>query len=187
VVSSGSIDNIIMKVYHHLSNVNYALRSATFKFATADQTNWTVVDVSLSRILVYRMLHMRGEKKLMIGKSYDNMLYQTDEVVDQTKRPITLYNESPFNLVHFVPLPNVRAKENYLLECVDEVFNAVKDSQGNVLRDAITNKILAYDKTIKYKPKIDWVRENIRWIKKSFESDTIVEPNEHMQPIRFNF
>lgn len=175
-----------MKLYHYLESVNYEARTGVFKFARGNEAEWTVLTVNISNILMSRMLNMKSERKLHIGKSYAKHLFITDDEVDQSKRPTALYNESPFTLVHFIPNEGVDAVENYQLECVDEVFNGVRDSLGNVIRDAITGKVAAYDKTIKYLPKVYWLREVRRYITRSTREYAIALPNMHKQAIRFN-
>lgn len=149
VVSSGSIDNYIMKLFHYLTNVNYGKRTALFQYAYANQREWTCVTVNLSALLMWRLLNKKQDTKINVNNRYANQLYITDDIIDVNKSTRALYNESPFALVHFKPADGVPALENYKLECVDEIYNPVKNSLGEVMRDAITNKVVAYDRTVK--------------------------------------
>lgn len=124
-----------MKVTHYLhkDSIDYAKRIAMFSYRTDGCEDWVTLQVTLSGLLINRMLNMGKERQLNAGVSYDNT-----EFVSELSSPN--YNDSPFKLKMWTPGEGSNIPLNATLECVDQDVKSI--------RDLITKKILGYEKVI---------------------------------------
>jgi hypothetical protein len=120
-----------MKVIHYLSSVDLTNGTGTFMYRTDKCTEWVKSDVSLSRLIMWRIENRATNKreKLPINVNYVGHVFTSELTSDK-------YEDSPFKLVYFEPGKDSDIPPSFKLECVDE--------HSEPIIDVILNKVIGY-------------------------------------------
>jgi hypothetical protein len=119
-----------MKVICKLVSVDYSANTGKFYTRKENETKWTVVTVNIDPLLMYRILHRKDDKKLLVHQNYVNHEFTSE--IDSPS-----YRANPFILKRFVPVEGSDIPEHYTLDVVDHfTIN---------LRERINMKMVDYE------------------------------------------
>jgi len=155
-----------MKIVHllPLSSICEDSRTAVFKYRNENDTQWTVIDVTLSPLLLSRI---KDPSKSVKHKLNAGVPYYDHQFVSEHKSKN--YADSPFRLVQFMPDKGSDIPPHAHLECVDE--------SGKTIVDAFTNKVMGYENL--WRKSYDFARLEVRKNTKMLADMTAnwVQPN----------
>ena len=149
-------------------------RTAVFKYRNESDTNWKVVNVTLSPILASRIANGSKYANTSLNSGVNYFNHEFVSYIDSKN-----YADNPFKLVVFDQGPTSDIPTHAHLECVDEKSEAVLDP--------FTKKILTYKNS--YWKASQYLRMVVNTNVKKFadiDLKNIIDPDVRLEPISGN-